>query len=140
MQDDFDNVPLADQETHEGVRRLLEERKVGDYQLPIAVVAPHIDTMAIMLAQEAARHAPLVVMGGEPGIGKTFHHEMLAESRYYRSVVYCGMGALDINMPRYQPAYVAIDEDKGKPEWQKRRDASARAKAGLVARMKRAQG
>lgn len=132
MTDNFDNVPLADQETHEGIRRLLEDRKVGEYQLPIAVVAPHVDMTAMLLAQEAARHAPLVILGGEPGIGKSWHREMMEESKL--RIIELAAGVREV---RYSPAYALLDEDKGKPEWQKRRDASARAKAGLVARLKK---
>lgn len=71
----FDNIPLADEETHEGIRRLLEERKVSNYLLPpggMIVHSGHIDTTAIALAN--MNDTPLVILGGAPGIGKTYHY------------------------------------------------------------------
>lgn len=102
MQDNFDDLPSADQETQDGFRKLLEDRQQGvrdvaeslglvlidvrvstmdpiDLRgipmLPVAVVSPHIDMTALALAEEAARPGPLALMGyhGVPGVGKSYH-------------------------------------------------------------------
>lgn len=122
MKDEFMDVVRSSPEMQEGFRRVIEDRRIGDYSLPI-LHSSHIDITAAMLAAEAAKAPPLVVIDEyRPSL---------------RAVSYCGMGVINFSGHRYQPAYTLLDEDKGKPEWQKRRDASARAKAGLVARMKK---
>ena len=56
-----------------------ESREESSFLIPrdqFLLASGHIDTTAIALA---AMPAPLVVLGGEPGIGKTYHFDSLKD-------------------------------------------------------------
>lgn len=151
FEDSFEDVPLADAETHTALRKLHEERLVGSYILP----SPHIDVAGMMLAEEVARaHSPLIILGGGPGLGKSIHdnpfaHESAAaretreELGYGRGLMglgYSGMGVYDYQAERFTPYrafdYPVLQDEKKLPEWQQRLNRSKDAKQVLIDNLK----
>jgi len=63
------------------------------------------------------------------------HQSLLQErlERLSQTYLYIPIGI----RPEPIPAFELLDPDKGLPEWQKRRNASARAKTALVAKMRK---
>lgn len=150
--DNFDDLPSASEEISEGVRKILEERRarmdrlVEELGLPVLDIKlsevdpqdmlgvpmlPPSNPWAGMTNEQIDAAMERVIfrsdgykpggftLGGAPGIGKTYTFEAREEVKSFR------IRGLEL-----------LDPDKGKPEWQKRRDASARSKARLVRKLK----
>lgn len=128
MQDEFMDVVSSSPALQEGFRRILEERKVGEYSLPVALTAPHVDAVALALASQPA---PLVLIGT--------HQEAPQRNpfQYERPVAVYELGMADVLSRDYLVGLELVEPDKGLPEWQKRRNASARSKQALIAKLKK---
>lgn len=101
--------------------------------LPLIIASGHIDHTAQLLA---AQPPALVVLGDLDGYktSNPFKHDTQLEGRF---VHYELKYDVDHFFSRMDYGYELIDPDAGLPEWQKRRNASARAKQKLIDKMKR---
>lgn len=102
----------------------------------IILASGHIDRTAEILAMTP--HT-LVGLGGSLGIGKTYHRELLEESSFRDRFIHVQYDCEHFLARDYYDIYGGmslLDPDEGKPEWEKRRNASARAKQELISKMK----
>lgn len=124
-------VPTADPETSAAWRALLEDGPNGIVGAPVPVVTMPIDTAIATLPEfnpPKGVYQRLIVESVERRQGPTVY------LRAYRGAM-SGMTGFDESRADLDMSFL-LDDDKRKPEWQKRRDASAQAKAALVERMR----
>lgn len=101
--------------------------------LPIILASGHIDMTAQILA---AQPPALVVLGDHDGYNAA--NPFAKESQYEgRFIHYELKYDVDHFFSRMGYGYELTDPDAGLPEWQKRRNASARAKKKLIEKMRR---
>ncbi len=126
----FDELPLADEETHRAVMQarmqMIREHaffhnlahievKTSEFEPSDFVGIPYLETDGYKTG-----------MWGSPGIGKTYTFKEREAYNLREDAFYNRMLGLELT-----------DPDAGLPEWQKRRNQSQRAKAELIAKLKR---
>lgn len=80
----------------------------------------------------------LIIPMGRPNIGRSYHHSGPVVIHEHHLSYGDEVSFLD-KYKLYHAPLVLTDPDEGLPEWQKRRNQSQRAKAALIAKMKKSK-